>query len=69
MNKYQLMMLAVFMVCCLVCIITSMISLNCVAEKKWDCARASGIVTCVTCVVALFMMFVAFYGKKHGMVG
>lgn len=47
-------------VACVVCAISSLISFNCVADKKWQCAQVSGFFACLGAfftVVGLVMTY------------
>lgn len=38
----------------LICFITSIISLNCLADKKNQCAQISGFIALITCCMVIF---------------
>jgi hypothetical protein len=48
------------LVACVVCAISSLISFNCAADKKWQCAQVSGFFACLGAfftVVGLVMTY------------
>lgn len=48
-DKLKYTALAGMVVCCLVYFITTIIAMNCLADKKIGCAQASGLTALVTC--------------------
>ena len=59
--------LAVVCASCLIYLVTTIIALNCVAQKKDDCARASGLTAGVFGCLLLSGIVAVFYtGKGQG---
>ena len=52
-------------VTCLVLVITALTSLNCAADKKWQCAQVSGFFAIVAaCVVSSMVFLVSKHSSK-----
>ena len=55
---------ALVCVCCLIYLVTTIIALNCMAEKKTDCARASGLTAGVFGFLLLSGIGAVWMGSK-----
>lgn len=67
MNKMQMGGLAVACLCLVICFVTSIISLNCAADKRWQCAQISGFAAGTTgCMMISALVAGFFFLKKTG---
>lgn len=63
-DKYAVWFGIAVVIACLVCFILTIISFNCAADKKWQCAQGTGITASVSSCCALILGAAAYYVLK-----
>lgn len=62
-DKMQYASAAIVCLVCIVSVVNAVISLNCVADKKWNCAQVSGILAIVCGCMGMVALLIAFRVK------
>lgn len=64
-NKVSIAMIAGGCASLLACLIASIVSLNCLADKKMQCAQVNGFIAMTfSCLGAVLLAFLMFVSKK-----